>query len=263
MSNRLDGRAAIVTGAGDGVGRGIAIRLARAGASVLVADINEEAGESTAQAVRDAGGRAGFLSCDVTIRTDVKRMVEACLGTYGAVDILVNNAYSGSPAARVESMDDARFEHQFRISFFAAKWAMTEAFPHMRLRNWGRIINLCSLNGVNAHMGSADYNTGKEALRAFTRTAAREWAPHGICANILCPASTSAAFRRFADRQPVLAAAARDANPMGRIGDPEADIGGVAVFLASEDARYLTGNTLFVDGGAHISGVPWSPDLPD
>jgi len=141
---------------------------------------------------------------------------------------------------------------------------MEAALPHMRARRWGRIVNIASLNGVNAHMGTAEYNAVKEALRAYTRTAAREWAGYGICANIICPAAASASYRRFKEMAPEVAAATAAANPMGRMGDPAADIGGVALFLASEDARYLTGNTLFVDGGAHINGVPWVPDLgPD
>jgi NAD(P)-dependent dehydrogenase (short-subunit alcohol dehydrogenase family) len=125
------------------------------------------------------------------------------------------------------------------------------------------VINIASLNGVNAHMGTAEYNVTKEALRAYTRTAAREWAPHGICCNIICPAAKSAAFRRMEELQPEMIAIADAANPMGRIGDAEEDIAPVAAFLASEDARYLTGNTLFVDGGGHINGVAWTPDLGD
>lgn len=263
MSYRLEGKAAIVTGAGDGIGQGIALRLAAEGAAVVVAEFNEDTGRRTVDQITEAGQRAILLKCDVTNRRETEGVVAACVETFGSVDILVNNAYSGQGACRIEKMEDERFEHQFRMSFFASKWAMTAAFPHMRAQGWGRIINLCSLNGVNAHMGSADYNTGKEALRAYTRTAAREWAAYGICANILCPASTSAAFRKFSERQPALAASASAGNPMGRMGDPERDIAGVAAFLASEDARYLTGNTLFVDGGAHISGIAWAPDLPE
>ena len=112
-------------------------------------------------------------------------------------------------------------------------------------------------------MGSADYNVAKEALRALTRTAAREWARHGICCNIICPAAMAASTRRIMAQQPGMIETIEAANPMGRLGDPEADIAGVATFLASEDARYLTGNTLFVDGGAHINGVSWAPDLGD
>jgi len=140
---------------------------------------------------------------------------------------------------------------------------MAAAFPHMRAKGWGRIINVCSLNGINAHVGTADYNVGKEALRTLTRSAAREWAGLGICANVICPAAASASFRQFEAQQPALAAAAAAANPMGRMGDPEADIGGVALFLASEDARYVTGNTIFADGGGHINGVAWAPELAE
>jgi NAD(P)-dependent dehydrogenase (short-subunit alcohol dehydrogenase family) len=133
----------------------------------------------------------------------------------------------------------------------------------MRAQGRGNIINLCSLNGVNAHIGTAEYNCAKEALRTLTRTAAREWAPYGVVANAICPGAKTAASRAVFAANPELEAMADSANPMGRLGDPEADIAPVAVFLASDDARYLTGNTLFVDGGSHINGAPWDPDLPD
>jgi NAD(P)-dependent dehydrogenase (short-subunit alcohol dehydrogenase family) len=133
----------------------------------------------------------------------------------------------------------------------------------MRAHSFGRIVNLCSLNGVNAHMGTAEYNIAKEALRALTRTAAREWAPYGITVNAICPAAKSASSRRVFAEHPELEAAADASNPMGRMGDPERDIAPVALFLAGEDSRYLTGNTLFVDGGSHINGAPWVPDLPE
>jgi NAD(P)-dependent dehydrogenase (short-subunit alcohol dehydrogenase family) len=110
-------------------------------------------------------------------------------------------------------------------------------------------------------MGTLEYNAAKEALRTLTRTAAREWAPTGVVVNAICPGAKSAAFTRVVGNHPEIAAAADAANPMGRIGDPDDDIAPVALFLASEDCRYLTGNTLFVDGGAHINGVSWAPDL--
>ena len=139
---------------------------------------------------------------------------------------------------------------------------MQATYPHMKKRGWGRVINMCSLNGVNAHVGTLEYNAAKEALRTLTRTAAREWAPTGVVVNALCPGAKSAAFRRVMGDHPELEQMADRGNPMGRIGDPLADIAPVAVFLASDDCRYLTGNTLFVDGGAHINGVAWAPELP-
>lgn len=263
VDERLMGKAAVVTGAGDGIGLGIAKRLARAGASVIIAEYNEEKGEAAAAAIHAEGGKADCVRTDVTDREQMESAIDAAVSHYGSVDILVNNAYSGGTFSRAEAMADDYFHGSFAINLFGPKWAMDRAFPHMKVKRWGRIINICSLNGVNAHIGTVDYNVGKEALRTLTRTVAREWAGLGICANIICPAAASASFREFEELQPAAASAATAENPMGRMGDPEADIGGVALFLASEDARYLTGNTLFVDGGSHINGVAWAPELPE
>lgn len=258
---RLAGRAAVVTGAADGIGRGIARRFVAEGARVIIADWDDHRGPQVADELCAMGGEAVFLRCDVSDKSSVLAAVDLCAEQFGTVDILVNNAYRGDVPSRIEKKSDARFEEALAMCLYATKWAMERALPHMKSKGWGRVINMASLNGVNAHMGSADYNIAKEAVRAYSRTAAREWAPYGICVNIICPAAISAAYRRFAEVAPDVAAATAATNPMGRMGDPEADIGGVAVFLASEDARYLTGNTLFVDGGGHINGVPWTPDL--
>jgi len=259
VGKRLEGRAAVVTGGADGIGQGIVRRFAAEGASVIVADYDAERGPVVADELVALGAKAAFVRCDVTSRDDVFGAVDLCVQEFGSVDILVNNAYRGEGPVRIERKTDERFEDALKMCLYATKWAMERALPHMKARGWGRVINMASLNGVNAHMGSADYNAAKEAVRAYSRTAAREWAPYGICVNVICPAAISAAYRRFAEMAPDVAAATAAANPMGRMGDPESDIGGVALFLASEDARYLTGNTLFADGGGHINGVPWAP----
>lgn len=262
-ASRLSGRVALITGAAEGIGRGMALRFAGEGGAVLVADLNEEKGRATAEELVQHGARAEFRRCDVTRQEEVAATVAACVEAFGAIDILVNNAYRGGSVTAIERKSDRDFAASFAINLFAAKWSMEAALPHMKAGGWGRIINMCSLNGTNAHMGTADYNVGKEALRAYTRSAAREWARFGICANIICPGAATAGFQQFKAMQPEVAAASEAANPMGRLGDPEKDIAGVALFLASEDARYLTGNTLFVDGGSHINGVVWAPDLGD
>lgn len=257
----LAGRAAVITGGADGIGLGIARRFVKEGGAVIVADYDAERGPIAAEQLRELGGKAAFVRCDVTVKDNVHAAVDACVDQFGSVDILVNNAYTGEGPVRIEKKTDERFDIAMKMCLYATKWAMERALPHMKARHWGRVINMASLNGVNAHMGSADYNAAKEAVRAYSRTAAREWAGHGICVNVICPAAISAAYRRFSEMAPQVAAATAAANPMGRMGDPESDIGGVAAFLASEDARYLTGNTLFVDGGGHINGVPWEPDF--
>lgn len=258
-AGRLAGRRAVVTGAGDGIGKGIALVMAREAAEVIVAEVDEAAGDATVAQILGEGGRARMIRTDITDKTSVLAMMEAA----GGVDILVNNAWRGSGVSRVEDKTDEQIATALRMGPHACHWTMKAALPHMKAQHWGRIINMASLNGVNAHMGTADYNMAKEALRALTRTAAREWARHGICCNVICPAAVAASARRIMAAQPGMIEAIEQANPMGRMGDPERDIAPVAVFLASEDARYVTGNTIYVDGGGHINGVAWTPDLGD
>ena len=260
---KLEGRAAVITGAGDGIGRGIARRFAREGARVLVAEKDEARGRATVEEIRDEiGAEAEFVATDVTQKAAVDEAVAGCVSRWGQVDIVVNNAWGGGSTSRLEEKTDDLMRHGFSVGVMAAFWSMQAAFPYMKEHSFGRFINLCSLNGVNAHMFTAEYNIAKEGLRALTRTAAREWAPHGIVANIICPAAETAAYKAFAEWSPENAADLLKQNPMGYMGDPEEDIAPVAVFLASEDARYMTGNTLFVDGGGHINGVSWAPELP-
>jgi NAD(P)-dependent dehydrogenase (short-subunit alcohol dehydrogenase family) len=261
---RLDARSAIITGAGDGIGHGIARRFAAEGASILVAEIDRDRGPAVAlELQREFGVDAHFHPTDVADKAQVHAMVEAALERWGKVDVLVNNAWGGGALGRVEHKTDELMRAGMDIGLYGPLWAMQHVFPSMKAAGYGRIVNLCSLNGVNAHMGTLEYNCAKEALRTLTRTAAREWAPTGVVVNAICPGAKSAAFRRVMAMHPELEASADASNPMGRIGDPEVDIAPVALFLASEDCRYLTGNTLYVDGGSHINGAHWVPDLGD
>jgi NAD(P)-dependent dehydrogenase (short-subunit alcohol dehydrogenase family) len=256
----LTNKVAIVTGAGQGVGLGVAQRLAGAGATVVIADFNQQAGAKASE--RLPGSE--FVAVDITDKAQVTALVEQTAAKHGAVDILVNNAYpTHIPPKRLEQRSDADFVQAFTGAVLSANWAMQAAFPHMKAKGWGRVINMASLNGVNAHAYTAEYNTAKEGLRALSRTAAREWAAHGICVNVICPAARTPAYEQFEKYMPDNVEKMLAQNPMGYMGDPAADIGGVALFLASEDARYLTGNTLFVDGGSHINGVSWEPPLAD
>jgi NAD(P)-dependent dehydrogenase (short-subunit alcohol dehydrogenase family) len=261
---RLQDRVAVITGAGDGIGRGIARAFAREGAQVLVADLQPDAGDAVAREIaQEFGSVAHAVTTDVADETAVRDMVATAIDRWGTVDILVNNAWGGGSLGRLEYKTNEQMAHGLRVGFYGPFWAMRAALPVMRAQERGNIINLCSLNGVNAHIGTAEYNSAKEALRTLTRTAAREWAPYGIVANAICPAAKTSASRAVFAANPDLEVMADSMNPMGRLGDPEADIAPVAVFLASDDARYLTGNTLFVDGGAHINGAQWAPELPD
>jgi NAD(P)-dependent dehydrogenase (short-subunit alcohol dehydrogenase family) len=259
---RLQDKVAVITGSGDGIGYGIARRFAAEGATILVAERDAATGQAAADTLaKEFGVAAEFVRTDVGVKDDVLAMIDHARDAWGTVDILVNNAWGGGTISRVEKKTDDDLAHGFSIGVYGPFWAMQAAFPLMKAQGWGRVVNLCSLNGVNAHMGSLEYNCAKEALRTLTRTAAREWAPTGVTVNAICPAAKSATFKKVMAEHPELVASADAANPMGRMGDPEEDIAPVALFLASEDCRYITGNTLYADGGAHINGSSWAPDL--
>jgi NAD(P)-dependent dehydrogenase (short-subunit alcohol dehydrogenase family) len=260
----LQDRVAIITGAGDGIGAAVATRFATDGVAALVlADINLAAAQRVAARIAEiAPTKTLCLAVDVSNESAVRAMVQTAVDVFGRIDILVNNAWGGGQLGRAEAKTNAELAHGFGVGFYGPFWAMQEAFTHMCSAGYGRVVNMCSLNGVNAHVGTLEYNVAKEALRTLTRSAAREWADTGIVVNAICPGAKTAASRSLFALYPALEAAADASNPMGRLGDPLIDIAPVASFLASEDARYLTGNTLFVDGGSHINGVNWVPDLP-
>ena len=262
--NRLLDKVAIITGAGEGIGLGVARRFAAEGANIVIAELNESTGKSAAHGIEsDFGKKALFVKTDVSQNKSIRGMVDATIEHFGQVDILVNNAWGGGEISRLEHKTTELMDRALRVGYLGVFWSMQAVFPHMKANGWGRIITMCSLNGVNAHMYTAEYNSAKEAARTLTRTAAREWARHNITANVICPGAATAAFQAFQTMAPELAAEILKQNPMGRMGDPEDDIGPVAVFLASDESRYVTGNTIHADGGGHINGVGWAPELPE
>lgn len=254
-------KVAVITGAGQGIGRGVALRLAAEGAHVVVSDINAHAAAETVSLIRTQGGDAAAIGCDIADSASLEALVHTVVGRFGSLDILVNNAYLGNLPGPLEAKPVADFARALQGSLYAPLVAMQCAFPHMKAQRYGRIINMCSLNGVNAHPYTADYNVSKEALRCLTRSAAREWAAHGITVNAICPAARTPAYERFAAASPENAALLLKQNPTGRMGEAEQDIGSVVAFLCGDGGGYMTGNTLFVDGGSHINGVSWLPSV--
>ncbi len=221
MTGRLQDRVAIVTGAGDGIGLAVARRFAFEGARVVVAEIDGDRGEAVAASLAgEFGAAAVAVRTDVAVRGDVEGMVERALAEWGGVDILVNNAWGGGALGRLELKDESRFDAGFHVGFYGPLWAMQAAFPSIRDHGFGRIISMCSLNGVNAHIGTAEYNSAKEALRTLHAHGGREWAQYGITANVICPGAKTAASRRVFAQNPELEAAADASNPMGRLGGP-------------------------------------------
>ncbi len=259
MGDRLAGRVAIVTGAGMGIGRGIARRFAREGCRVAVAETRAEHGQRAADEINDEfGPRARFLHVDVGRRDEVEDMIATTVAAEGRLDILVNNAQGYTPLVPLEEKTDAMLARSLDTGLWATFWSMQAAFPHMRDQQFGRVVNFCSLNGVTGAWYSVDYNATKEGIRGLTRSAAREWGQHNITVNAIAPGAASEGYRAWADRNPEQARAAEQTIPLRRMGDPEEDLGGVALFLVSGDGGYITGHTLFADGGGHM-GTAWQP----
>jgi NAD(P)-dependent dehydrogenase (short-subunit alcohol dehydrogenase family) len=255
----LQGKVAIVTGAGRGIGRGIATELAAEGASVVVASRTASTVEEVVGKIVADGGTAVGVTCDISQADQIVGMVDRAVEAFGTVDILVNNAQSfgtaqeptGSPAnIPIERLPEEAWDWMFETGVKATLRAMQAVLPHMK-EGGGRIINLGSRLGFTADPGYAHYAANKESVRALSRVAAREWGQYGITVNVINPILATEASQEFRANNPGAAERALANTPMGRFGTP-AEGGRLAVFLAGPDASFLTGMTFFLDGGQTI-----------
>jgi len=255
--SKLDGKVAIVTGAGRGIGRAIAVDYAREGARVVVASRTASTVEAVAAEISALGREALGVTVDVSDRVAIETMVASTVERFGTVDILVNNAQgfgtrdapTGSPGyIALEDFPEDSWDYTFQTGLKASLFGMQAVFPHMRDRG-GKIINFGSGNGIGAMKGTAAYNATKEAIRSLTRTAAAEWGKHGICVNVIIPTMLTDSARDFIAARPGIEDKLVAQIPLRRFGDVDRDIGPVAVFLACADSDYVTGQAIHVDGG--------------
>ena len=246
---RLDGKTALVTGAGSGIGKCIAETYAREGARVALADINGDAAKSAARTI---GNNAIALRCDVSKKADIDGMVDASLAAFGALDILVNNAGATHVNKPMLEIDEAEYDRIFAVNVKGVFLACQAVVPVFRQRGGGVIINIGSTAGLRPRPGLSAYNATKGAVHILTKSLAAELASDRIRVCAIAPVATETPLLpSFIGPAPGMKEKFIASVPLGRLAVPQ-DIANAALFLASAEAQFMTGNIVEVDGGRII-----------
>ena len=244
---RLENRIAIVTGAGQGIGRAIALGMAREGAALVIADLNEANAGAVKREIERVGGKASALYTDISNEGSVRGMIDHTLNEHGRVDILVNNA-GIFPTSSVEEMAEEEWNRVIGTNLIGTFLCSRAVVPHLLTQRSGRIISLTSGRAFQGARHGAHYAASKAGIIAFSKSLALELAPYGITVNVICPGITDTAQPRGHQTEEQIYAQGQRI-PLGRIGQPE-DLVGPAIFLASDAAGFITGQTILVNGGS-------------
>lgn len=251
--SRFEGKVAIVTGSGTGLGKSYVKALCKEGASVVIAEFNDELGKACESELSEMGYKVTFIKANVADEENIKSMVDETVAKYGRIDILINNAQATDKNALPTLVENTSVELMKLCwttgalgTFFVTKYVV----PHMKKQGYGRIVNTASGTGVKGMETFAAYGSQKEAIRGLTRVCATELGAFGVTCNVICPGALTEASKLWKEAAPDDYAAAVANQPIKRLGDPETDIAPVVMFLVSEEAQYITGQTIGVDGGS-------------
>lgn len=248
--DNLKEKVAIVTGAGQGVGRGIALALAKEGATIVVVGRTLDKCVRTVEEIKSFGGKALALASDVSKRDQVDEVVQQTIEAFGAIHILVNNAHASRPMVPFEETTDKDMAVSLK-GMYGTYYFMQACFPYLK-QGRGKVINLGSVSGLRGDAGFAAYAIAKEGIRAMSRVAAREWGPLGVTVNVVCPFSDSPGIEYMIETNPDFIPTLTESTSLKRLGSSELDVGRTVVFLASAAGDYITGQTINVDGGIWI-----------
>ncbi len=262
MAGRLQGKVTIITGAASGIGAATALRFAQEGATVVVNDIQAEAGERVVEQIKQAGGEAVFHLADAGDAEAVTRLVEETAQRFGRLDVLHNNAFR-TRFGMVGRLTPEQWRGAFDVTLHGTFYGMRAALPIMARQGSGAIVNTASISGLFGDYAMSAYNAAKAAVVNLTHTAAIEYARYGVRVNCVCPGpiDTPAVQGMFA-REPAIRDPLLAALPMHRLGRPD-EVANCVLFLASDEASFVTGAALTVDGGltAWTGHPPLAPDL--
>lgn len=250
MGMTFSGRVALVTGGAAGIGRATALAFAGEGVQVMVADLDAQAGERTVSLIREQGGEAEFIRCDVTRSAEVQAMVEATVQRFGRLDYAFNNAGIEIEKGRLAEGEESEFDAIMGVNVKGVWLCMKHQLPVMLAQGGGAIVNTASVAGLGAAPKMSIYAASKHAVIGLTKSAAIEYAKKGIRVNAVCPAVIDTdMFRRAYEADPRKAEFAAAMHPVGRIGKVE-EIAAAVLYLCSDGAAFTTGHALAVDGGA-------------
>lgn len=245
---KLKNKVAIITGGAGGIGRGMAMAFVKEGAKVVIVDLDKASGEKVVKELQKYVADSMFIQQDLTEHDELENVVKKVVDKYGQIDVLVNNAHA-SKMASFESTTQADMDLSFDTGFYPTFYFMQAALPYLK-ESRGNIINFASGAGLKGDPNQVSYAAAKEAIRGITRVAANEFGPYDINVNIISPIAKSEGMIKWSEENPEYYERMLSGIPLRRAGELEADIGRVAVFLASEDSGYITGQTIMVDGGS-------------
>ncbi len=246
--SKLKDKVVIITGGAGGIGSGIAKAMVKEGAIVAIVDLNEETGHAMEKELQAISPKSMFIKGNLMDHKNLGQLIQTVVDKYGKLDVLVNNAHA-SKQALIEDTTQSDLDLSFGTGFYPTFYLMQAALPYLK-ESKGNVINFASGAGLNGDVTQGAYAAAKEAIRGISRVAANEWGQFGINVNLISPIANSPGVKEWAKAQPEYYEAVKNKIPMGRFGEVEEDIGRVAVFLASEDSRYITGQTIMVDGGS-------------